>query len=117
VEKWIHQRSVAEVGLFSTESREVSHGRLATAGVCEAEQSTEVDGVVALVTKVIEGDIRRIAKALVLKRDDELLEPGEFDLRKRVLRLACHMLEVMVNDRKKGGTKVLGHSVRKVKRR
>jgi hypothetical protein len=62
--------------------------------------------------KAIEGDVRRIAEALVLKRDDQLLGPGEFDLRRKVLGMASHMLEATVNDRKKGGIKVPARSVR-----
>ena len=71
----------------------------------DAEHSTEVERVIALMMKAIEGDIRRIAEAVVLKRDDELLGRGEFELRDKVLGLASHMLEATVNDRKKGGTK------------
>jgi hypothetical protein len=85
---------------------------LQTATACEAGQSTEVDRVIAVVMKAIEGDVRRIAEALVLKRDDQLLGPGEFDLRQKILGMACHMLEATVNDRKKGGTKVPARSVR-----
>ncbi len=80
----------------------------------EADRSTEVDRVVGLVMKAIEGDVRRIAEAMVLKRDDELLGPGEFDLRKKVLGMARHLIEATVNDRKKGGTKVPARSVRSV---
>ena len=46
---------------------------LQTVAACEADQSTEVDRVIALVMKAIEGDVRRIAEAMVLKRDDQLL--------------------------------------------
>lgn len=84
---------------------------LRTDPASEVDQSTEVERVIALVMKAIEGDIRRIAEASVLKRDDELLGPGEFDLRGKVLGMACHMLEATVNDRKKGGTKVPARSV------
>ena len=83
---------------------------LQTMGVCEADQSTEVDRIVELVTKAIQGDVRRFAETLVTKRDDELLGPGEFDLRDRVLGMARHMVEATVNDRKKGGTKVPARS-------
>ena len=85
---------------------------LQTMGACEADQSTEVDRIVELVVKAIEGDVRRFAEALVTKRDDELLGPGEFDLRNRVLGMARHMIEATVNDRKKGGTKVPARSAR-----
>ncbi|MBU4270745.1 MAG: hypothetical protein KKA28_02605 [Planctomycetes bacterium] len=61
--------------------------------------------MIALVMKAIAGDIRRVAGAVVLKRDDELLGPGEFDLHEKVLGMACHMPEATVNDRKKGGIK------------
>jgi hypothetical protein len=59
----------------------------------------------------IEGDVRRIAEAMVIKRDDQLLGPGEFDLRNKMLGMACHIVEVTVNDRKKGSIKVLARSV------
>jgi hypothetical protein len=85
---------------------------LQTAAAFEADSSTEVDRVIAVVMKAIEDDVRRIAEALVLKRDDQLLGPGEFDLRQKVLGMACHMLEATVNDRKKGGIKVPARSVR-----
>jgi hypothetical protein len=78
---------------------------LQTATACNAEPSTEVDRVIAVVMKAIEGDVRRIAGALVLKRDDQLLGPGEFDFRQKVLGMACHMLEATVNDRKKDCSK------------
>jgi hypothetical protein len=76
----------------------------------ETGQSTEVDRVVALVMKAIEGDVRRMAESLVLKRDDELLGRGEFELRQKVLGMACHILEATINDRKKGGTKAAASS-------
>jgi hypothetical protein len=77
---------------------------------CETGQSTEVERVIALVMKAIEGDVRRMAEALVLKRDDELLGRGEFELREKVLGMACHILEATINDRKKGGTKAAASS-------
>lgn len=80
--------------------------------VCEEEISPEVERVIAVVMKAIEGDVRRIAEALVLKRDDQLFGSGEFDLRKKVLGMASHMLEATVNDRKKGGIKVPARPVR-----
>jgi len=84
---------------------------LQTIVACEAGKSTEVDRIVELVMKAIQGDVRRFAETLVTKRDDELLGPGEFDLRDRVLGMARHMVEATVNDRKKGGTKVPARSV------
>ena len=78
--------------------------------VDETESSTEVDRVVALVMKAMEGDVRRMAESLVLKRDDELLGPGEFELREKVLGMGRHILEATINDRKKGGTKAAASS-------
>jgi hypothetical protein len=77
----------------------------------QAEESAEVERVIGFVMNAIEGDIRRMAEAIVLKRDDELLGPGEFDLRDKMLRAACHILEATINDRKKGGTKAAARSV------
>lgn len=85
---------------------------LRTVAVREADQATEVVRVIALVMKAIEGDVRRIAEAMVLKHDDQLLGPGEFDLRNKVLGMARHIVETTVNDRKKGGTKVPARSAR-----
>jgi len=82
--------------------------RIAT--VSESDQSAEVERVVALVMKAVEGDVRRIAEAVVLKPDDQLLGPGEFDLRNKLLGMARHMIEATVNDRKKGGIKVPARS-------
>ena len=85
---------------------------LRTNAACEAEQSTEVDRIVELVVNAIEGDVRKMAESIVTKRDDQLLGPGEFDLRNKVLGMARHMIEATVNDRKKGGIKVPAPSVR-----
>jgi hypothetical protein len=52
-----------------------------------------------------------MAESIVTKRDDQLLGPGEFDLRNKVLGMARHIVEATVNDRKKGGTKVPARSV------
>ena len=82
---------------------------------CEGNESlepAEVERVVGFVMQAIEGDVRRIAEAMVLKRDDELLGSGEFDLREKMLQAACHILEATLNDRKKGGTKAAARSVR-----
>ena len=78
---------------------------------CYVGESAEVERVIAFVMKAIEGDIRQIAKAVVVKRDDELLGRGEFDLREKMLRATCHLLEATINDRKKGGTKAAARPV------
>jgi hypothetical protein len=70
--------------------------------VGEAEESAETERVVGLVMEAIEDDFRQVAKAILSKRDHELLGPGEFDLRDRVFKAACHVLEAAINDRKKG---------------
>ena len=84
---------------------------LQAVAACEADQSAEVERVVGLVMKAIEGDVRKIAEAMVTKRDDQLLGPGEFDLRNKVLGMARHIVEATVNDRKKGGIEVPARSV------
>jgi hypothetical protein len=77
----------------------------------EAEESAETERVVGLVMKAIEDDFREVAKAILSKRDQELLGPGEFDLRDRVFKAACHVLEAALNDRKKGGTEAAARLV------
>jgi len=49
----------------------------------EAEDSAETKCVVGLVMIGIEDDFREVAKAILSKRDHELLGPSEFDLRDR----------------------------------
>ena len=82
--------------------------------VSEAEESAETERVIGLVMKAIEDDFRQVAKAIISKRDDELLGRGEFDLRDRVLKAACHVLEAAVNDRKKGATEAAARIVQAV---
>lgn len=77
----------------------------------EPEDDLETERVLGLVMKAVEGDLREMAKAIVSKRDNELLGPGEFDLRDRVLKAACHVLETVVNDRKKGATEAAARLV------
>lgn len=77
---------------------------LQTNGARNAADDAETERVIGLVMQAIEDDLRGVAKAIVTKRDDELLGPGEFDLRDRVLKAACHVLEAAINDRKKGAT-------------
>lgn len=79
--------------------------------VREAEDNAETERVLGLVMKSIEGDLREMARAIVSKHDNELLGPGEFDLRDRVLKAACHVLEAAINDRKKGGTEAAARIV------
>jgi|SRR5271170_5082128 len=78
------------------------------------EELIETERVIGLVMKAIDDDVRQMARALVSRRDDELLGPGEFDLRDRVLKAGCHILEAAINDRKKGGTKAAAQLVHNV---
>ena len=80
----------------------------------EVEEAAETERVIGLVMKAIEDDFRQAAKAILSKRDDELLGPGEFDLRERLLKAACHVLEAALNDRKKGGIEAAARIVHAV---
>ena len=80
----------------------------------EVEDSAETERVVRLVMEAIEADVRRMAEAIVSKRDNELLGPGEFDLRDQVLKAASHILEAALNDRKKGGIEAAARIVQTV---
>lgn len=77
----------------------------------EADESAETERVIGLVMKAVEDDFREVAKAILSRRDHELLGPGEFDLRDRVFKAACHVLEAALNDRKKGGTEAAAQIV------
>jgi len=77
----------------------------------EVENDAETERVLGLVMKAVEEDLRGVAKAIVSKCDNELLGPGEFDLRDRVLKAACHVLEAAINDRKKGATEAAARIV------
>jgi hypothetical protein len=72
---------------------------------CDAVESAEVERLVALVTKAMQGEVRNLAKSLVSKQDKDLLGPGEFELRDAMLRAGSRVLEATINDRKKRGTK------------
>ena len=80
-------------------------------GVLEAEDDAESERVLELAMHAIEDDMRRMAKAIVSRRDDALLGPGEFDLRDRMLKAASHVLEAAISDRKKGGIKAAARRV------
>jgi hypothetical protein len=71
------------------------------------EESTEVDRMLALVTKAMEGDIRKFAESLVGKKAKDLLGPGEFALRDALLKAGARALEAVVNDQKKSCTKAV----------
>jgi len=80
-------------------------------GVKEAGDDAETQRVLGLVMKAIEDDLRGVARAIVCKQDNELLGPGEFDLRDRVLKAAGHVLEAAINDRKKRATEAAARIV------
>lgn len=80
----------------------------------QLEESLETERIIGLVMNAIEDDVRQMAKALASRRDDQLLGAGEFDLRDRVLKAGCHILEAAINDRKKGGTKAAARLARNV---
>jgi hypothetical protein len=79
-------------------------------------ESAEVERVVELVTKAMEGEVRKLAKSLVLKQDKDLLGPGEFELRDAMLRAASRVLEATLNDRKKGGITAAASHARSVRK-
>ena len=54
----------------------------------EVEDDAETERVIGLVMTAIEDDLRGVSKAIISKRDDELLGPGEFDLREAAARIA-----------------------------
>ena len=63
---------------------------LRTIVACETGESTEVDRIIELVMKAIQGDVRRFAETLVTKRDDELLVLCQSSNDRLGWQLYCH---------------------------
>jgi hypothetical protein len=70
-----------------------------------AEELAETEQMIGVVTKAMQGEIRKFAELLVSKEDKDLLGRGEFELRGILMQAGARALEAAINDRKKRGTK------------
>jgi hypothetical protein len=89
-------------------------GLQADEGLRAAEEEAEVRRVYELLRKATDQEHLELARLMVSKPDSRLFGKTEFEIRDRVLRMGAQALEAMVDDRKKGGTKVVAVLARSV---
>ena len=70
------------------------------------EQEAEAQRLAAIVAKRVQEDMLQMMRIMVSKPDSQLLGPTEFEIRDRAHQLAANAIETVLNERKKGGTKV-----------
>lgn len=71
----------------------------------EELRQAEVKQLESRVREVVESEAERMVGFLNSKKDSELFGETEFELRDMALQLAGKVMEVMLDHRKKGGTK------------
>lgn len=69
------------------------------------EQEAEAQRIAAITGKRAQEEALQMARIMVSKPDAELLGATEFEIRERAHKLAAHVIETAVNERKKGATK------------
>jgi len=75
-------------------------------------RQAEVQRVKQLVMEAIGSEVEQIAELFVSKKDHELFGRTEFQLRDLLLKLGARAIEVVLEDRKKGGTKAAAQPAR-----
>jgi hypothetical protein len=70
------------------------------------EQEAEAQRLAAIVAKRCQEDMLQMMRIMVSKPDSQLLGPTEFEIRDRAHQLAANAIETVLNERKKGGTKL-----------
>ena len=71
-----------------------------------AEQEAEAQRLAILIGKRVQEDALQMMRIMCSKPDSQLLGATEFLIRDRAHQLAAHAIETVLNERKKGGTKV-----------
>ena len=74
--------------------------------VLTAEQEAEAQHVAAIIAKRAQEETLLMVRILMSKPDSQLLGPSEFEIRDRAHQFAANVIETVLNERKKGGTKV-----------
>ena len=77
-----------------------------TAIILNAEQEQEARRIGKILQEKLAGDILQIARLLVSKKDSEIFGKTEFEVRDQVHELGAKAMETVLEERKKGGTKV-----------
>lgn len=71
-----------------------------------SEQELEAQRVAKLLQESLASDILGLARLLVSKKDSEIFGKTEFEARDLVHKMGAKAFETVLNERKKGGTKV-----------
>lgn len=71
-----------------------------------AEQEQEAERVGKILQEKMAGDILELARLLVSKKDSEIFGKTEFEVRDRVHQLGAKAMQTVLEERKKGGTRV-----------
>jgi hypothetical protein len=87
---------------FSTRFAESSMNNI----VLSPEQEAEAQRVAAIIAKRAQEETLQMVRILMSKPDAQLLGASEFEVRERAHKLAAVAIETVLNERKKGGTKV-----------
>ena len=74
--------------------------------VLSPEQEAEAQRLAAIVAKRCQEDMLQMMRIMVSKPDSQLLGQTEFEIRDRAHQLAANAIETVLNERKKGGTKL-----------
>jgi hypothetical protein len=70
------------------------------------EQEAEAQRLAVIVGKKVQEETLQMMRIMVSKPDAQLLGATEFEIRDRAHALAAKAIETVLNERKKGGTKV-----------
>lgn len=71
-----------------------------------AEQEQQAQRISKILQEKMAGDILGLARLLASKKDSEIFGKTEFEVRDRVLEMGAKAVETVLEERKKGGTKV-----------
>ena len=69
------------------------------------EQEADARRLAERVMARTQEEVLQMARLVVSKPDQQVLGPGEFEIRERVHKIGAHLLETALEERKKGGAK------------
>ena len=69
------------------------------------EQEARAEAIYARLQSCFDAEARRLARLMAGKQDADLLGDTEFQVRDRVHELGSQVLQIALDERKKGGTK------------
>ena len=69
------------------------------------EQEAETQRLAKLAGQKVQEELLQMYRLMMSKVDGQLLGQTEFEMRDRAHKVAAHVIETALNERKKGGTK------------